>query len=295
MGTGQNRSDSLGDISWPKEHVKALGIYFGYNKKEIENLNWNEKVKKIKKTLNIWSSRDLTIFGKVLIIKTLALSQLTHLISSLSIPKQIINEINKEIFAFIWKYKRDKIARKTLINDSKNGGINMIDFNSYCNAIKATWIPRLLNNNDEIWAVIPNKIFSECNLNTLLMMNISEQKHIPIKLPDFYKDVIHAWHLAGGGQSTYPTHHIEIRKQLLWGNKFILSKNKTLYHKHWFKSNINFIDDLLQENGQFKPGEEIFHKLINKRNWMAEYKTIIASIPANWKENIKKLRHGHKN
>ena len=40
--------------------MKILGIYFGKNKTECENLNWRDKVQKIKQTLNLWKQRMIT-------------------------------------------------------------------------------------------------------------------------------------------------------------------------------------------------------------------------------------------
>ena len=61
--------------------------------------------------------------GRILIIKTLALSQIVYLIFSLCVPEWLINEINKEFYSFVWKYKRDEISRKVLINTPQNGGM----------------------------------------------------------------------------------------------------------------------------------------------------------------------------
>ena len=44
LGRGRNRNDTLGNIKWPNNNIKALGIYFGYNKHELEEQNWLEKI-----------------------------------------------------------------------------------------------------------------------------------------------------------------------------------------------------------------------------------------------------------
>ena len=110
LGRGRNRGDNFADINWGKDSVKALGVFFGYNKQDIEERNWRSKVELIKKILNKWKYRDLTMQGRILIVKTLALSQVVYLISSLCVPSWVINEINKEFYSFVWKYKRDKYA-----------------------------------------------------------------------------------------------------------------------------------------------------------------------------------------
>ena len=80
----------------------------------------------IKKTLHIWNQRDLSLQGRILVIKSLALSKIVYLISAICIPERVINEINKHFFGFLWKYKRGKIARKVQINTIENGGLNIM-------------------------------------------------------------------------------------------------------------------------------------------------------------------------
>ena len=58
-----------------------------------------------------------------------------------------------------------------------------------------------------------------------------------------------------------PQSAADIRKEIIWGNKHILCKGKSLYLKLWNNSNINFIDDLVDNKGNFLKGEEIIRKL----------------------------------
>ena len=295
LGQGENRNDNLGGLNWKNTCIKALGVHFGYNKHQIEELNWKNKIDKIKKILNRWKYRDLTFHGRILIIKTLALSQVVYLVSSLCVPSWVINELNKEFFSFVWKYKRDKICRKVLINDIDNGGMGMIDFKAFCLATKAVWAARLHNSENETWKIIPRKYMEECSINTLLSMNMEKKNHIPLKLPPFYHEVISGWISCGGGLKA-PQGQTEIRKQMIWGNKYIQSKGKTLFYKMWHKNNINFIDDLLDETGKFKRGEIIFQQLknLNRSNWIIEYHTLLKAIPSSWKETLTNCHMGTK-
>ena len=76
--------------------------------------------------------------------------------------------------------------------------------------------------------------------------------------------------------------------QLIWGNKMIQSKGRTLFYKNWYAKNIIFIDDLLDQNGNLKSVEEIFCLLerSNRNNWLIEYKTILKALPATWKQTL---------
>lgn len=289
LGRGQNRIDTFAGINWGQNYVKALGVYFGYNKKEIENKNWKDKLEALKKSLTYWNLRDLTFQGRILIIKSIALSKLVYLVSSICIPTWVINEVNKEFFGFIWKYKRDKISRKVMINDLEAGGMNMIDFKSFCTAMKAIWAERLYKSQDETWSIIPNKYLEKCSIVRLMCMNHNKSKLIPVKLPQFYEEMISGWHLCGGGQKA-PQSDLDVRQEFIWGNKYIQHKGKTLYFYHWSNSNINFIDDLLNKEGKFKTGAEICLHLKQKTNWIAEYSKLLKSIPVSWKDKLKNTK-----
>ena len=280
LGHHVNRNDSFADINWNKTCIKALGVYFAYDSKEAEIKIWNDKLNSIKKILHIWNQRDLSLQGRILIIKSLALAKIVYLLSAIGIPEKMIKEINKEFFSFLWKKRRDKIARTVQISPIENGGLNMIDLKSYCTAMKAIWAYRLYKATNETWSIIPQKYFENCNIKLVLCMNTEKEKHIPIKLPLFYKNVITSWHECGGGKKS-PQSAADIRKEIIWGNKYIQTKGKTIYFKHWNNSNINFIDDLIDKEGNFLKGEKILEKLKVTSNWIGEYHKIVKSIPNN--------------
>lgn len=121
-------------------------MYFAYDKKESEKQNWTSKLESIRKSLRWWNTRDLSLKGRILIIKSTALAKVVYLTGALHTPNWVINEINKEFFGFVWKFKRDKVARKVLVNTVDNGGLNMIDFKSFCISMKANWATQLFNN-----------------------------------------------------------------------------------------------------------------------------------------------------
>ena len=84
------------------------------------------KLDKIKKLINIGSSRGLSLYGKVTIIKSLLLQKVVHMSSLLPTPESIIKELNHLIYTFLWKGK-DKVTRKSAINNYEGGGIKMVD------------------------------------------------------------------------------------------------------------------------------------------------------------------------
>ena len=150
-----NRNKPL-DLKWFHSPVKILGIYFSYNIKENNELNFDKKIQKLKTKLDIWSSRNLTIFGRDMLLKTLGISQLIYSASNLNVPKGIVEILRTKYFKFLWKNKKDKTKRSGLYQNLDNGGIRMTDFDIMLKAPKLAWIPRLLRISDSAnWCIIP--------------------------------------------------------------------------------------------------------------------------------------------
>ena len=106
------------------EEVKILGIYFTRNSKRKEDLNYKEILSKIKRLLGWWKQRDLTIMGKVQLLKTYVLSNFNYVSSLSTVPKSILEEVERISFDFIWSGK-DRIKRKILYQDYEFGGLRM--------------------------------------------------------------------------------------------------------------------------------------------------------------------------
>ena len=111
----------------------------------ISDINIAPKLIEIQRDINSWSKRDLTPFGKVVVIRTLLISKIVHIFISLPTPsKNTILNINKMLFEFLWDGKPDKIKRNIAKQKLERGGINMIDIDVFDKALKLTWIRRLI-------------------------------------------------------------------------------------------------------------------------------------------------------
>ena len=99
----------MGKLKWVNCSTKILGIYFSYDEKANNELNFNLKLQRLQSNLDIWCSRDLTLFGKVLIIETMGISSLVYFAANIDAPSKVINVIKSQIFRFLWKKKGDKI------------------------------------------------------------------------------------------------------------------------------------------------------------------------------------------
>ena len=98
----------LCNIKWPQKPIRYLGIYIGHNTNDCFKSNFEDKVASIDQVLKEAEKRNLTLFGKVCIIKSMAISKLMYVATCLAIPEKFIKDIDQRIFKFLWG-KRDRI------------------------------------------------------------------------------------------------------------------------------------------------------------------------------------------
>ena len=70
---------------------------------------------------------QLTIGGKILIVKTLAISNVAHLALMKDVPSSIIVQLDKIQKQIIWKNRNPKLKHTTLCNKYEKGGLKNID------------------------------------------------------------------------------------------------------------------------------------------------------------------------
>ena len=133
------------NLKWAKQKVQALGVWFSTEDIESVALNYFEKKAKLNAVLNTWQFRRLTLLGKILVIKSLAASQLVYILSPFPSSEKDLKEINQSLFSYIWDGRKDKIKRSEMINEYKHGGLKMLDIQTFNRDQKAKWIQKYLD------------------------------------------------------------------------------------------------------------------------------------------------------
>ena len=138
------------NFEWNPIKFNILGIDFTRDLKDISDKNIESKLYEMQREINSWSKRDLTPFGRVVVIRTLVISKIVHILISLPTPsKRMMLKINNMLFDFLWDGKPDKIKRCIAKQKLDNGGINMIDIDLFDKALKLTWIRRFISGNQK--------------------------------------------------------------------------------------------------------------------------------------------------
>ena len=76
------------EIKWVKT-VHSLGIFFSYDTDSVIQKNFMDRAKEVKRILDMWSQRDLSLIGKITILKSLAFSKIIYQCGVIDPPKKM--------------------------------------------------------------------------------------------------------------------------------------------------------------------------------------------------------------
>ena len=121
----------------------------------------------IKRIINAWEKRNLSIVGKVCVIKTFLISQLVYIMQALVVPDSVLTQVNRLLFRFLWRRKDcnrkafEKVKRNVVCSDLENGGLGMIDVKQMQTAFLLQWTGRLCQAQAlDKWSQVPKNIFA---------------------------------------------------------------------------------------------------------------------------------------
>jgi hypothetical protein len=121
-------------------------------------------------------------------------------------------------------------------------------------------------------------------------MQLDSYRSLPntrYNIPAFYKHLIESYICFNKTKQTQePKTYYDIRKQIIWGNQNIKLNGKCLVFHNFIKSNILYINDIINDSGEIDP-IKIYETLVTKTNWILQVKNIQSAIPRSWKNKLK--------
>ena len=140
-------------LEWSTTFV-ALGINFDVNRvHDITDINIQQKLKAMKNITKTWKCRSLMLYGKVAVIKSLVMSNITHLLLALPCPNQaLVKKLESFVADFIWNGKAPRFRKDIIEAEVNEGGMKLILF-SKC----LSWMRRLESSTGN-WINIPREI-----------------------------------------------------------------------------------------------------------------------------------------
>ena len=267
------------NLNWGKTKFSLLGIDFEVDLTTMGKMNFNKKLSKIRSIITQWNKRDLTPIGRICIIKSLVISQLNHLFISLPNPcENILNELHKIIFNFLWNNGTAKIKKDIITKPYEDGGLDMINLPAYIKALKITWLRRILNS-DGVWQ---NLLLHRIKLDHLLQFGIEYVEKVLKDIKNnFWKDVFISWRdNVRKKDNSFTEFNLEdILKSPIWYNSKIKINNTHIYLNTWHEKGILYINDLINEDGTLFTYEEFINKFHLNANFL-EFEGLLQSIKA---------------
>ena len=211
-------------------------------------LNYQEEKENIFKILSCWQLRRLTLLGKVTVIKTLAASQLVYIMSSLPSSQSYLKEIHQLLYNFLWDGIGDKIKRSVMLIEYKDGGLKMLDIQSFNCALKSKWVKKYLDDSNQAkWKLFLDFFIKQHDGKLLLTGNLEQADVAGLNIQDsFTKEVIEIWLILIHEQNP-----IHFGNAPIWYNSLIRIANRSIFYPQWSRVGVNQVKDMLDQKFDF--------------------------------------------
>lgn len=267
-----------------QDQVTILGISFRNHMSEAQQytLNFEQKLRTIKDICLTWLNRNLSLKGKVVLIKSLMSSILQYPCSCLPTPTRVLVEYKKIILQFFWNGRRGKVSYNLLLQDIQDGGLKLPDLATRIQNIHLYWIKQLWQNQDSVMVSVIKSSWNNNDIQSLLRCkrDLAENMHNGWT---FIRQILRTWaklHIA------QPDMEEDIQKEMIWDNTYILIEQKPFSWQRWREAGISSINDLLHDTvSRFLSHTELGEKFDIAISFL-EALQIRSAIPCTWKRKL---------
>ena len=99
--------------------IKILGNYFSYNSRIKEEHNFLKIVFNIQSVLNLWRYQNLTLEGRVVVFKSLAISKIVFQALIAPVLTHVTKALETVQTSFLWNNSNPKIKHKMSVKDMR--------------------------------------------------------------------------------------------------------------------------------------------------------------------------------
>ena len=263
----------LDTYAWSNQDITVLGVTVSHE--DLVQKNYDPIVEKVKKILNLWYNRGLSLLGKVQVVNTLVASLFVYKMMVLpKIPNHLIKIIDSLIREFLWGGKKAKIAYRILQNPKRHGGLNLVNISNRDHALKATW-PQILHEEQDYAKLVYKNMRVGALGEDIWRCSIAPQDVKLLRIKDgFWEDVLISWNMF----NYYNEQRIE--NSIIWLNSKIKIGNKLVMWKDVYDRGLKYVHQLFDDQ-QYKSHQKVYEEfgLTTLR-----YNSLKGAIPLSWKE-----------
>ena len=266
----------------PVEKIKILGIWFS-SSIDCSSLNTEVVESKIKSTLNDWKQRDLSIKGRVTVVKSLIVSQFVYIMAAIRVEQKTLFNIQSHIMKFLWRGRPPKVAKASLMKGIEEGGLSVPELSLMNKANRIAWFGRILKQPDSVFALILRKRL-RVSFNLVLRANFDDYWINTRQIPHFYKEMFR-WYKELGIQMP-PTTPVAIRQQPLWHNKAVSVQGRTLISNAKIETELSQIEDVVSGDGHIMAYMDFSERHPSIKINPLSYMSWCQSIPRHWRDTL---------
>ena len=168
---------------------------------------------------------------------------------SISLKKEILDEINTILYRFIWKKDSldkkawERIKRNVLCNSKEKGGLEMINMHDFQKSFLIDWACRLINEEQEDWTAIPKKFLKTIGGISIFKSKITSDRFKGLETIEssFWRSVLQIWL-----DNNQTEQHIRLSDTINNNNQVTLN-NQVLFVERAIQGNIIYIKDMMIE------------------------------------------------
>ena len=98
------------------DSIKILSVHFSCS----QSL-YNDRLKSVQEVFNSWSTRGLTLAGRIQVFTTFGISKMLYISNMNWVSSHIIEELKKSLFIYL-EGRKTKIKHSSLVGDFASGG-----------------------------------------------------------------------------------------------------------------------------------------------------------------------------
>ena len=196
-------------LLWEDEKINVLGVFVTNDTRKLLQLNYSDLIyQKVPSILALWARRNLSLFGKVLIVNTLVASLFVYEMTVLLLmPKEYITKLNQCFTNFLWNDRKLKIK--------------IIELDSMIKKCAMSFFGEIKMN---IW---------KCNLKPADAQKCFKE--------GFWRDVLFAWVHYNYAK---PEAKEEFQMQWLWYNSHIQIGKKPTFLQKAYSAGLETVEQL---------------------------------------------------